>query len=101
MVALYSPYPHTHQPISEYPKKDFYGNQAIYFGDVVRRHCIWALGQSDALPDDVAIRLAMERDSVLHVYALNPSLVQHVGKVTTVESAWFHSSPTYRVEEKG
>jgi predicted HAD superfamily Cof-like phosphohydrolase len=103
MVALYSPYPHAHQPISEYTKKDFYGNQAIYFGDVVRRHCIWALGQSDTLPDDVAIRLAMERDGVLHLFALNPSLVQHVGKVTTVESGWFHESPTWQkpAEEKG
>jgi predicted HAD superfamily Cof-like phosphohydrolase len=104
MVALYSPHEHRHQPISEYTKKDFYGNQAIYFGDVVRRHCIWALGQSDTLPDDVAIRLAMERDSVLHLYALVPSLVQHVGKVTTVESGWFHTSPTYQepvADEKG
>jgi predicted HAD superfamily Cof-like phosphohydrolase len=103
MVALYSPYPHPHQPISEYTKKDFYGNQAIYFGDLVRKHCIWALGQSDTLPDDVAIRLAMERDGVLHLFALNPSLVQHVGKVTTVESGWFHTSPTYQepiTEEK-
>jgi hypothetical protein len=99
LVALYSPYPNHFGPLAAYPKDEFYGAQALFLGDEIRRHFVWALDQAKGTSDDVLMKLALKREPILNAFALNPSLVQHVGKETTVNSGWFHESPTFVKEE--
>jgi hypothetical protein len=102
VLALYSPHVHTrrvtaHAPIAVYPAVDFYGCQGLFMGRLARARIVGALRDAPAYDDnadDETIRTSLVRDPSIELFALVPSVVQHVGEVSAIQSR-FHRSPTF------
>jgi hypothetical protein len=101
VLSLYFPYPR--QSVGgacylPYPKKEFYGTQAILFAGRALPEFTAHLHEhgvrSCTAPYDLLLQdYVLRRDVPL--FASAPSLVQHIGVVTTGLSAQFHTTPWF------
>jgi hypothetical protein len=101
MLALYSPYVHQEKPYERYPKGGFYGSQGLLLGADVRRGIVAALAGEDRLGDqrtrggDMIIQEYIGDAVEVGLWAMNPSVIQHVGRVSAIGSPMDHESPTF------
>jgi hypothetical protein len=106
MLALYSPHVHHEKPYERYPKRGFYGSQGLLIGADVRRGIVAALAGEDRLGDqrtrggDMIIQEYIGPTVEVGLYAMNPSVIQHVGRASAIGSQWHHESPTFGKEHE-
>jgi len=94
-VSLYYPRPASGGVgLVQWYARDFYGQQAMFFGEEARKVAIEYLKDPREEADDNAIaRMLTKRHDIL-LYACVPSLVQHVGIVSSLKSRG-HRAPTF------
>ncbi len=95
LVSLYYPRPaKAGVGLCQWYARDYYGMQAMFFGEDARKVAIEYLKDPREEADDNALaRMLTKRQDIL-LYACVPSLVQHVGVVSSLKSRG-HRAPTF------
>jgi len=96
VLALYASYRFKATPFAPYKKWHFYGNQALYFPDGVRRELSAYMYDhaEQGGPDDMMLKDFLCASDI-KLFSMNPNVVQHVGGESAIEQR-FHKSPSYK-----
>jgi hypothetical protein len=97
VVSLYYPYPPEESPSGsiDYPKGKFYGTQGVLFAGRARAEFRKFLRDRGVERWTLPYDLLLQRytiDADIPLFATMPSLVQHIGAVTTGQSGHFHTT---------
>jgi hypothetical protein len=94
IVALLANYKFKGRPYFHYDALRFYGNQALYMSSsAVRELRGYIANELDAGrygPDDMMVKDWLQKTGCC-LFAANPNLVQHIGTISAVGSAFFRS----------
>jgi len=74
--------------------RNYWGHQAMYYGEDARKVAIDYLRDPREEADDNAIARMLGQRHDLRLYACIPSLIQHTGTVSTIKSRG-HKAPTF------
>jgi hypothetical protein len=97
VISLYYPYPLEESSAGyiEYPCSKFYGTQGVFFGGRSAREFRDYLDERGVkcwtLPYDLLLQ-RYTAEAGIPLFATVPSLVQHIGVVSTGQSAHFHTT---------
>ncbi len=95
VVSLYYPQPaRGGVGLCQWYARDYYGHQAMFYGEDTKAAAIEYLRDPRLEADDNAIARMLTKRQDLLLYACVPSLVQHVGIVSTLKSRG-HRAPTF------
>ena len=97
--ASEEPRPGTH--FAPYPSKNFFGSQAVYypeniragFAEYVKAHAV----DSFSGPYDLLLGVYADNEDI-PIFAAVPSLVQHIGEVSTGVAGFSHQAKHFRLE---
>jgi len=95
MVSLYYPHPaRDGVGLVQWYARNYWGMQAMFFGEEARKVAIEYLRDPREEADDNALARMLTKRQDIRLYACIPSLIQHVGVVSTLKSRG-HRAPTF------
>jgi hypothetical protein len=97
VVALYSHLPSSARGMVRWHPSTYWGTVALFYGSAARLAMIDALAKPSGarlVGDDRVLQQLLRRRADLHLYAIYPSIVQHVGVDSAIGSK-FYRSPTF------